>query len=112
MTRGTCLLVALLFLTGCDFQKEADAKFRDQHFKTTISLVELHKVRFGVYPETLKDLQFTGEWDGIALGGVEYKRLDNGYELNLIRGWVDKPNVSYPPEFWKGLGLIKSNVKG
>jgi hypothetical protein len=99
-------------MSGCDFQKEMDGKFGDQHFKTAISLIELHKVRTGAYPETLKDLKFTGEWDAIALAGVEYRRAENGYELNLTRGWVGKPEVTYPPEFWKGLGLVKSNVKG
>ena len=105
------MLCAGLLLVACDFQKETDTKFGDQHFKTAISLVELHKTRTGAYPEGLKDLKFTGEWDAIALNSVEYRRLDTGYELNLTRGWVGKPEVSYPPEFWKGLGVVKSNVK-
>jgi hypothetical protein len=36
-----------------------DAQFGDQHFKTAISLIELHKIRTGGYPESLKDLKFT-----------------------------------------------------
>ena len=111
MRAALLLICATLTLAACDFQKEADAKFGDQHFKTAISLIELHKLRFGSYPETLKNLQFTGDWDGIALSGVEYRRLDKGYELNLVRGWVGKPSVSYPPEFWQGLGLVQSNVQ-
>lgn len=105
---ATLLLVAL---AGCDFQKAADARFGDQHFKTVVALVELHKVRTGSYPETLKDLQFTGDWDPIALSSVEYKKLASGYELNVTRGWVGKPELSYPNEFWQGLGLVKSNLK-
>ena len=90
----------------------ADAKFGDQSFKTVIALIELHKVRFGTYPERLKDLQFTGDWDPIALNSVEYRRLDLGYELNLTRGWVSKPTtLSYPSDFWRGIGLVKSNLK-
>src|SRR5262245_56388652 len=111
MLRTMLIVAAALALGACDFQKEADAKFGDQHFKTAISLIELHKVRFGSYPEALKDLKFTGDWDDIALSGVEYRRLDKGYELNLVRGWVGKPTVAYPPEFWKGLGLVRSNVQ-
>jgi len=42
-------------------------KFGDQHFKTVIALVELQKLRSGAYPEQLKDLQFTGDWDAIAI---------------------------------------------
>ena len=102
----------MLVLAGCDFQKEADAKFGDQHFKTAIALIELHKVRTGVYPETLKDIRFTGEWDALAISSVSYKKLDGGYELNVTRGWVGKPELTYPKEFWQGLGLLKSNMKG
>ena len=100
-----------LFLSACDFQKEADAKFGDQHFKTAIALIELHKVRQGSYPATLKDLQFTGEWDAIALSAVEYTKLEQGYELYVTRGWVGQPKLSYPREFWQGLGVVKSNLK-
>ena len=111
MRAAALLVLAALTLAACDFYKEADAKFGDQHFKTAISLIELHKVRFGSYPETLKHLEFTGDWDDIALSGVEYRRLEKGYELNLVRGWVAKPNASYPAEFWQGLGLVQSNVQ-
>ena len=105
------VVVAAALLAGCDFQKQADAKFGDQHFKTVIALVELHKVRTGAYPDSLKDLKFTGEWDAIALGAVEYRRLELGYELNVTRGWVAQPELSYPKEFWHGLGVVKSNLK-
>jgi len=108
--RATIIFIALT-LCGCDLQRQADAKFGDQHFKTTIALVELHKVRTGAYPESLKDLKFTGEWDAIALNSVEYRRIDNGYELNVTRGWVGAPEMALPAEFWRGLGVVKSNVK-
>lgn len=74
-------------------------------------MIELHNIRLGEYPASLKDLKFTGDWDQIALNGVEYKRVGNGYELNVVRGWVGKPELKYPDEFWKGVGLIKSNMK-
>ena len=105
------LAILLIALGGCDFQKQADAKFGDQHFKTAISLVELHKVRTGTYPQELGELKFTGDWDQIALNSVEYKLLPTGYELNVIRGWVGQPELAYPKEFWQGLGLVKSNLR-
>ena len=105
------LLSAAILFSACAFQKEADRKFGDQDFKTAIALIELHKIRFGEYPASLNDLKFVGEWDAIALNGVAYKRLDNGYELDAVKGWVGKPELKYPPEFWRGLGLVKSNVK-
>ena len=106
------LLCVFLLLAGCGMTEGVDAQFGDQHFKTAISLIELHKLRTGAYPESLKDLKFTGQWDAIALSAVEYHRLETGYELNVTRGWVGKPEMSYPPEFWKGLGIVKSNVSG
>jgi hypothetical protein len=105
------VLILVTMISACAFQKQADQKFGDQHFKTAISLIELHKVRFGEYPSALRDLKFTGDWDPIALNSVEYKRVGNGYELNLSKGWVAKPDLKYPDEFWKGLGLVKSNLK-
>lgn len=105
------VLAALVGLAGCGFQKEADAKMGDQHFKTVIALVELHKTRSGAYPASLKELKFTGEWDALALSSVEYKKLDTGYELNVTRGWLAKPELQYPAEFWQGLGLARSNFK-
>ena len=105
------VLSVAIVLSGCAFQQAADRKFGDQDFKTAIALIELHKIRFGEYHSSLKELKFVGEWDAIALDGVSYKRLDNGYELNAVKGWVGKPELKYPPEFWRGLGLVKSNVK-
>lgn len=104
------IIIFLLTLAGCDFQKEADAKFGDQHFKTVIALVELHKVRTGEYPGSLKDLQFVGDWDAIAISSVEYKKVGGGYELNVTQGWIGKPELTYPKGFWQGLGIVKSNL--
>jgi hypothetical protein len=105
---ASALLVTVL---ACgQFRKQADAKFGDQNFKSAIALIELHKVRFGTYPERLSDLKFTGEWDQIWISAVAYTKLPDGYELDLVRGWVGTPELAYPPEFWQGLGLRKSNV--
>ena len=105
------ILVLCFGLSACAVQKEFDQQFGDQHFKTSLALIELHKVRFGEYPNSLKDLKFVGEWDQIALGNVTYKRVANGYELDVVKGWVGKPELRYPDEFWKGLGVVKSNMK-
>lgn len=109
---GVVLSVVLaIAVASCNFKRQADAHFGDQHFKTAIALVELYKVRHGVYPERLSDLDFLGDWDRLPIASVTYSRLPDGYELNLTRGWVGKPELRYPPDFWKGLGLKKSNVK-
>lgn len=94
------------------FASQADSMFGDQHFKSAISLVELYRLRHGSYPSSLDELDFVGDWDRIALSAVRYERLSEGYELDLVRGWVGKPTLSFPPAFWKGLGIRRSNVAG
>ena len=103
--RTLIISFCLFTLVGCEFQKQADAQFGDQHLKTAIALIELHKVRNGSYPNTLKELQFLGSWDKMALQSVKYEKVENGYTLVVIRGWVGKPELDYPDDFWKGLGL-------
>jgi hypothetical protein len=68
-------------------------------------------VRFGSYPASLADLRFLGAWDQNWISAVEYQRLEDGYELNLTRGWVGAPDLKYPSEFWRGLGIRKTNVR-
>jgi hypothetical protein len=109
------IIVVSVFLTGCfpeELEEEANQKFGDQHFKTAINLIELHKIREGEYPATLDSLKYLGDWDQMVFSAVEYKKLENGYELNLVNGWNGKPKkLVYPKEFWKGLGIVKSNMK-
>lgn len=104
-------LIACLSLSSCEFTSDADQAFGDQHFKTAIALIELHKVRFGEYPESLDELKYLGDWDSLPVASVSYERLNDGYALNVERGWVGQPELTYPDEFWQGLGLIDSNVK-
>ena len=63
---------AIYLLLRSGITRPIDNKFGDQHLKTTVALVELHKTRFGQYPEQLSDLRFTGDWDAIALHRTEY----------------------------------------
>ena len=105
------VLASTFALSACAVQKEFDQKFGDQHFKTCIALIELHKIRFGEYPGSLSELRFIGEWDQIALASVQYKKVANGYELDVVKGWVGKPELDYPPEFWKNLGVVRSNMR-
>lgn len=110
--RSVAALLLVGTLAGCGFRAQADRKFGDQHFKTAISLIELHKVRTGAYPQSLAELRFTGDWDPIAIQSVRYERTGAGYTLDLARGWAGVAELSYPPEFWQGLGIVSSNVAG
>jgi len=107
------LCILIIQLSYCKaFTDRANNKFGDQHFKTAIALIELHKTRFNQYPESLEDLKYIGEWDKIAFSRVKYQKLLNGYKLDLTGGWIDKPNnLNYPKEFWNNLGLKESNMK-
>jgi hypothetical protein len=82
----------------------------DQYFKTAISLIELHKLRYGNYPETLDSIKFTGIMDKSIFPYINYTRLDEGYSLEIIN--IKGVNISkYPAEFWKGTGLKKADAE-
>jgi len=105
-------LWVLILFSGCSIEMpELDNKFGKQHFVSAISMIELHKTRYGSYPETLKQLKFLGDWDAIWLSAVRYKRHDIGYDLYVERGHMGKPALQYPIEFKQGLGIINTNVE-
>lgn len=84
--------------------------FGDQHLKTTVALLELHKVRYGKYPASLRDLTFTGQWDQIALQSVSYYTNPDrsAYYVEVERGWMGRPTMKMPEEFWKGTGYSEA----
>ena len=63
-------------------------------------------MRFGKYPDSLRDLKFTGDWDQLHLMSVSYYPSANrdAYYIEVERGWIGKPTFNMPPEFWKGTG--------
>lgn len=109
------LIASTLLFAQCGMkkiEKQAMEKFGDQYFKTAIALIELHKIRFGDYPATLDSLKYTGDWDQMIFTSVTYQKLDKGYELDMTNELFGKPDsFNYPAEFWKGLGLVRSNMK-
>ena len=89
-----------------------------QQFKNAIGHVELHKLRTGDYPASLKQLQFLTMMDSSMFQFLEYHKLEEGYELNVnaefptLTGGEQAPvKLLYPLEFWKGLGCVKSNAR-
>ena len=116
-TKRILLFVTLstILFTHCGLKKfndQAKTQFGDQHFKTAIALIELHKIRFGEYPATLDSIKYVGDWDKIAWTSVKYQKLDTGYELDLTNGFMGIPDsLEYPIDFWQGLGLVRSNIK-
>jgi len=92
------------------FWRGPDVQFGDQHLKTAVALIELHKVRHGQYPASLADLTFVGEWDRIALNSVSYhvNAAQTKYCVAVERGWVAKPRLNVPSEFWQGTGYDSS----
>jgi hypothetical protein len=83
----------------------------DQAFKTALALIELHHRRFGTYPESLGDIQFAGLGYSRYFDAVRYEKLSEGYGLDVVTEG-EKPGLSYPPDFWRGLGIRRTNVEG
>lgn len=74
-----------MFNSGKQLRQNFDQDHADQNFKRAISLIEVHKLRFGTYPNTLNDPDFTefmGGWDKVIYHAVTYLKLEDGYELN------------------------------
>ena len=105
---GSIILVVIVLLIFSCFGKLDP--FSDQSFKTTIGLIELYETRNGKYPESLDSLTFLGDWD--MIGGIEYKKLESGYEINYAPKSINQRMIKiyYPKGFWQGLGTVKSNL--
>jgi hypothetical protein len=103
---GVTIFFVIRYITASGITRPFDDKFGDQHLKTTVALLELHKIRYGRYPQSLRDLRFNGDWDQIWLDGMRYVVSPDGtnYCVEVERGWIGKPVLSYPPEFWQGTG--------
>jgi hypothetical protein len=101
-----CIFLIIHYVTVSGLTRSTDNQFGDQHLKTTVALLELHKVRYGRYPQSLRELRFTGEWDQLWLSGVLYVASPDGskYYVEVERGWIGRPVLNYPPEFWQGTG--------
>jgi hypothetical protein len=114
---GVGVLIAIFWviftihsLIASGITKGPDNLFGDQHLKTAVALIELHKIRYGKYPASLDKLKFSGEWDQIALRNVSYYPNSDGtaYFIEVERGWIAKPKLEMPSEFWKGTGYSPS----
>jgi hypothetical protein len=86
-----------------------DNQFGDQWLKSAVAQLELHKLRYGRYPKTLQDLRYLSPMDASILYNVAY--YPNGdltaYYLEVRSGFLGKPNLEYPDEFWQGTGFRK-----
>ena len=102
-------VVAIRYILTTGITTDIDNKFGDQHLKTAVALLELHKARSGLYPDSLADLKFLGDWDRIILFTVAYYPSADrkSYYVEVTRGWIGKPNFTMPDEFWKGTGFSK-----
>ena len=105
---GVGALVIEIYKSG--FWEGPDVKFGDQHLKTSVALIELHKTRFGRYPNTLRDLKYLGDWDPIHIQAVKYRTNDDGtkYCVIVVQGWIGKPDLKTSEEFWQGTGFDPS----
>jgi hypothetical protein len=82
-------------------------------FRKAINLIEEYKLKFGAYPENLKHPKFQeliNKKDRLIDCKVKCFKLKNGYELNLNS--QEKHQLEFSLDFWKGLGITKTNVRG
>ncbi len=102
------IYVGVKAIINTGITKGPDHMFGDQHLKTSVALIELHKVRYGKYPEKLSDIKHTGQWDMMHLHSVYYissKDLQS-YYIEVTRGWAGKPeDLALPDDFWQGTGF-------
>src|SRR5215212_9836272 len=82
---ATIISVSVASFIRADPTEGLDRKFGNQHLKTTAALIELHKVRDGQYPETLRRSEVHGRMGrpGLAERGIRAKR---GPHRLLCRG--------------------------
>jgi hypothetical protein len=82
-------------------------QFGDQWLKSAVAQLELHKLRFGKYPRTLHDLKYLSPIDMSILYNVAYyPNADlTAYYVEVRTGFLGKPNLEYPDEFWQGTGF-------
>jgi hypothetical protein len=112
MNKVLVTIFVFIVVSGCEFELPgADQTFGTQNFVSAISIIELHNIRNGEYPNNLKELEFLGDWDGIWLSAVRYEKNGSGYNLYLERGWVGKPSLEFPLKFKTGLGIKETNIK-
>ncbi|MBO9703479.1 MAG: hypothetical protein J7604_24945 [Sporocytophaga sp.] len=126
--KNTLILTLICLVTACipdNVKKEmseglsdAQQMVADMEFKKAIAQIELHRLRYGHYPDSLSELKFLSSMDSSMISNVDYTRLDSVYELNLKMESVSLDSkettpikLKYPAEFWAGLGCVKSNVK-
>lgn len=100
------VVVGIRFVSKHGLTEPMDRKFGDQNLKSTVAMLELHKIRFGSYPDSLRDIKYTGDWDQIWISGVSYYPSEDrqSYYVEVQRGWVGKPTLEMPDEFWQNTG--------
>lgn len=104
------VVLGVRFFSKHGLTEPMDRKFGDQNLKSTVAMLELHKIRFGRYPDSLRDIKYTGDWDQIWIRGMRYYPSNDrqSYYVDVHRGWVGKPTLVMPAEFWQNTGYDES----
>jgi hypothetical protein len=106
----SALVVGVHLINKYGITEPIDSMFGDQSLKSTVALLELHKLRFGHYPESLRELKYAGDWDQIWLSGMRYYASNDKltYYVEVERGWIAKPTLVIPDEFWQNTGYDRN----
>jgi hypothetical protein len=80
---GLGLFLIIRYIGASGITRPLDDKFGDQNLKSTVALLELHKIRYGRYPQSLRDIRFKGDWDEIWLNSTSYVVSPDGKALDI-----------------------------
>lgn len=92
---------------------EAGAILEDQVVKHAIGYIEVFKLQTGRYPASLERMTKLNALDQqVFQDQLYYKRLEEGYRLDLIKGFMgtDEIHLSVSSDYWQGTGLQESNM--
>jgi hypothetical protein len=102
----TVAVLGVRFIREYGITEPLDRIFGDQKLKSAVALLELHKVRYGQYPDSLRDLKYQGHWDPLWINATRYYPSDDRkrYYVEVEQGWIGKPTLVMPDEFWQNTG--------
>lgn len=92
---------------------EASQVLEDQIVKRAVGYIEVFKLQTGRYPVSLDRITNVNVFDKADFERqILYKRLADGYRLDLIQGFKGTKQValSYSQDYWKGTGFKESNI--
>jgi hypothetical protein len=112
---------------GSSLFRQGFAELHLSGVNLAVGQLELHRLRYGQYPERLDDLPFmAGEntgpimghsavaWSNPSLAVIDYVPGEDrlSYEVRLLRPIIGTSSIELPDAYWKGTGYRESREGG